>query len=207
MDEATTDMDALVDSSDALPGVDEDVDQFARKPKRPRARSNGGDDGTTESVADSAAVKRAKLLLAAKQSSTSDEVLWKGRVKTRQVQQAATSLEQAALKFVGGDNPAAATLLDDMMKFGEDVRAKHELFSSMRSQGPAFLLSAWEGDNRQTIVSLKPSLVAEIFVFYSKELLKGGDQERVCVCVCWVAWRLARALGQLAGPSENAAVV
>jgi hypothetical protein len=205
MDDATTDMDALVDSSDAPPSVDEDVNQPARKPKRPRARSNAAADGTTESVAESAVVKKAKILLAAKQSSLGDEVLWKGRVKTRQVQQAAASLEQAALKFVGGDNPATATLVDDMMKFGEDLRAKHELFSSMRSQGPAFLLSAWEGDDRQTIVSLKPSLVAEIFVFYSKELLKGGDQERVCVC--WVAWRLARALGQLAGPSENAAVV
>ena len=82
------------------------------------------------------AIDKATKLFNSKLAALSDNALWSGKVKSRQVDQVATQLEQTASRLMplAQHRDDVVPLYEEMLQFAEMAKKKHKLFLAFRAK-------------------------------------------------------------------------
>ena len=159
-----------------MTGEPDEVSAPARRAKR--AREDGKDPGPETSTAKDAKdglLEKAKSLNG-KKSSCSDVALWENKVKPRSLQAMSGQLEKMAEKLLATGKGPMKEMANSILAFTEDVKLKHNVFQEMRRDAPDWLQGPHAQETLDIFRKLPGSLLATIFTFLAKELLKTVDQ-------------------------------
>ena len=121
-------------------------------------------------------VSKAKKLFEDKQASLSDEKLWEGKLKKRQVETGAKQLEDSAGKLLG--DPTCFDLINQMTEMSQQIVRKFEFLSDLKKD-PARYIDQMDQDSADIFCALSPSLAATVIVSVATHLLKDVEQDAV----------------------------
>ena len=139
-------------------------------------------------------IEKAKALLNAKKTQFNDGALWDTKMKSRAVDAMAQQLENMVEKLLAcGDDAAAKPTMEVMLDFAESVKMKFKVFADIR-KGGSWLQNPMAPHASTTLRGLQPSILATIFTFLARELLKTIEQAGAHVllfhCVSQLGFRV-----------------
>lgn len=125
-------------------------------------------------------LEKAEEMLRNKQATYSDEQLWNGKFKTRQLQKSLKALTDATAK-VCGEGSRGNKIGQVASDFVEHVEKIHEYFTELRKD-PMKCVEVIKPESLEHLCSVQPSVLASVFVFLTNALLKSMEKD-VMFCV------------------------
>ena len=127
-----------------------------------------------KSALNKSVVTKAEKVWSTKGALVQDASLWEGKLKKRQVEDAARQLEENASKLLG--DTATEELMNNMLTASEMALKKWELFGELRKNPDQMVLKMPE-DTDELWRSIPSSLAASIMAMVATHVLKDLDQD------------------------------
>ena len=124
--------------------------------------------------------QKLQQLLSEKAVQFADSAMWDSKLKARAFDTAMKQMDALAEKVCSLDSPAAQQLVDQVCAFMETTRKKFNAFSLIRKWND-FLADGIDGATMAILKSVEPPVLAQIFMWISKEVIKNLEQDRVAL--------------------------
>ena len=125
------------------------------------------------------AIAKVRGIFEAQKAAFSDAMLWDPKTKNRAVAKMASQLETAVEKLLSASpsgDVTAKELVDNIVQFIEQGKNKFAFFLKLRKNGLEWLAAPLSQADQDILQDVAPSVLATIFAYYVKELLKKLDQ-------------------------------
>ena len=158
-------------------GGSELTEEESATPSSGRGRRARGSSRNANPSQDGKLTAKTKTLWNGKKTAFSDMALWEGKLKQRSVESMATQLENSYQKVLASQEPGREDLAKDISAFIGNVRAKFNLFTEIRDGPTDWVMKAPEPEALDLLRRLPASMLATIFTFCAKEMMKHVEQE------------------------------